>query len=135
MAFSEKFIRRPIMTILLTVSLLLGGLVAYTQLPISDLPSVDYPVITVTAVYPGASPELMASAVASPLEEECMQIPGLQTIFSNNQPGITTISLTFNLDKDVDLAAPDVQAAITRAQANLPDLPSPPTYDKFNPSD
>lgn len=123
------------MTILLTVSLLLGGLVAYTQLPISDLPSVDYPVITVTAVYPGASPELMASAVASPLEEECMQIPGLQTIFSDNKPGITTISLTFNLDKDVDLAAPDVQAAITRAQANLPDLPSPPIYDKFNPSD
>ncbi len=135
MAFSEKFIRRPIMTVLLTVTLLLGGLVAYTQLPISDLPSVDYPVITITAVYPGASPELMASAVASPLEEECMQIPGLQTIFSDNKPGITTISLTFELDKNVDLAAPDVQAAITRAQANLPDLPSPPTYDKFNPSD
>jgi len=135
MAFSEKFIRRPIMTVLLTVTLLLGGLVAYTQLPISDLPSVDYPVITITAVYPGASPELMASAVASPLEEECMQIPGLQTIFSDNKPGISTISLTFDLDKNVDLAAPDVQAAITRAQANLPDLPSPPTYDKFNPSD
>lgn len=135
MAFSEKFIRRPIMTVLLTVSLLLGGLVAYTQLPISDLPTVDYPVITITAVYPGASPELMASAVASPLEEECMQIPGLQTIFSDNKPGISTISLTFELDKNVDLAAPDVQAAITRAQANLPDLPSPPTYDKFNPSD
>ncbi|MDP8237333.1 MAG: efflux RND transporter permease subunit [Candidatus Erginobacter occultus] len=135
MAFSEKFIRRPIMTVLLTVTLLLGGLVAYTQLPISDLPTVDYPVITITAVYPGASPELMASAVASPLEEECMQIPGLQTIFSDNKPGITTISLTFELDKNVDLAAPDVQAAITRAQANLPDLPSPPTYDKFNPSD
>ncbi len=135
MAFSERFIRRPVMTVLLTVSLLLGGLVAYTQLPISDLPAVDYPVITITAVYPGASPELMASAVASPLEEECMQIPGLQTIFSDNKPGITTVSLTFDLDKDVDLAAPDVQAAITRAQANLPPLPMPPTYDKFNPSD
>lgn len=135
MAFSEKFIRRPVMTVLLTVSLLLGGLVAYTQLPISDLPSVDCPVITITAVYPGASPELMASAVAAPLEQECMQISGLQTIFSDNKPGVTTISLTFDLDKDVDLAAPDVQAAISRAQGNLPDLPSPPTYDKFNPSD
>ncbi len=135
MAFSERFIRRPVMTVLLTVSLLLGGLVAYTQLPISDLPAVDYPVITITALYPGASPELMASAVAAPLEEECMQIPGLQTIFSDNKPGITTVSLTFNLDKDVDLAAPDVQAAITRAQANLPPLPMPPIYDKFNPSD
>ena len=135
MAFSEKFIRRPVMTVLITISLLLGGFVAYTQLPISDLPSVDYPVITITALYPGASPELMASAVASPLEEECMQIPGLQTIFSDNKPGITTISLTFDLDKDVDLAAPDVQAAITRAQGNLPPLPMPPIYDKFNPSD
>ncbi|MFH1039014.1 MAG: efflux RND transporter permease subunit [PVC group bacterium] len=135
MAFSEKFIRRPIMTILIVVTLLLGGLVAYTQLPVSDLPSVDYPVITITATYPGASPELMASSVASPLEDECMQIPGLQTIISDNQAGITTITLSFELDKNVDLAAPDVQAAITRAQANLPTLPQPPTYDKNNPAD
>ncbi|MDP8215084.1 MAG: efflux RND transporter permease subunit [Candidatus Euphemobacter frigidus] len=135
MAFSEKFIRRPIMTILIMVTLLLGGLVAYTQLPVSDLPSVDYPVMTITVSYPGASPELMASSCASPIEDECMQIPGLQTIISDNKSGITTITLSFELDKNVDLAAPDVQAAITRAQANLPSLPQPPTYDKSNPAD
>lgn len=136
MAFSEKFIRRPIMTILIMISLFLGGLVAYTQLPVSDLPSVDYPVMTISVSYPGASPQLMASSCASPLEDECMQIPGLDAIISDNEAGTTTITLSFELDKNVDLAAPDVQAAITRAQANLPgDLPSPPTYDKNNPAD
>jgi hydrophobic/amphiphilic exporter-1 (mainly G- bacteria), HAE1 family len=136
MAFSEKFIRRPIMTVLIMVTLLLGGLVAYTQLPVSDLPSVDYPVMTITVSYPGASPQMMASSCASPLENECMEIPGLDTIISDNTSGVTSITLSFDLDKNVDLAAPDVQAAITRAQANLPgDLPSPPTYDKSNPAD
>ncbi len=136
MGFSEKFIRRPIMTILIVITLLMGGLIAYTQLPVSDLPSVDYPVMTITVVYPGASPELMASSCASPIEDECMEIPGLNTIISDNRAGVTSITLSFELDKNVDLAAPDVQAAITRAQANLPgDLPSPPTYDKSNPAD
>ena len=136
MAFSEKFIRRPIMTILIVMTLLLGGLIAYTQLPVSDLPSVDYPVMTISVSYPGASPELMASSCASPIEDECMEIPGLNTIISDNRAGKTYITLSFELDKNIDLAAPDVQAAITRAQANLPgDLPSPPTYDKSNPAD
>jgi len=133
---SEIFIRRPIMTVLIMVTLLIFGLVAYTQLPVSDLPSVDYPVMTITVIYPGASPQMMASACAAPLENECMQIPGLQTIISDNQPGITTITLSFELDKKIDLAAPDVQAAISRAMSNLPsDLPSPPIYDKSNPAD
>ena len=136
MAFSEKFIRRPIMTILIVVSLLMGGLIAYTQLPVSDLPSVDYPVMTISVSYPGASPQMMASSCASPIEDQCMQIPGLETIISDNKAGTTSITLSFELDKNVDLAAPDVQAAITRATANLPgDLPSPPTYDKNNPAD
>ncbi|MDD4957484.1 MAG: efflux RND transporter permease subunit [Candidatus Omnitrophica bacterium] len=134
--FSERFIRNPIMTILCMVTVLFLGIVSYFKLPVSDLPVVDYPVITVTAVYPGASPDTMASTVASPLENECMQIQGLQSIISNNVDSQTTITLTFDLNRNVDLAAPDVQAAISRAQANLPgDLPQPPSYEKTNPSE
>ncbi|MFC1480134.1 efflux RND transporter permease subunit [Candidatus Omnitrophota bacterium] len=134
--FSEKFIRKPIMTTLCMVTALFLGIASYFELPVSDLPVVDYPVITVTAVYPGSSPETMASTVASPLENECMQIQGLQSIISDNVDGQTTITLTFDLNRSVDLAAPDVQAAISRAQANLPgDLPQPPSYQKTNPSE
>ncbi len=123
------------MTVLIMVSLLIFGVASYTQLPVSDLPSVDYPVMTITVTYPGASPQMMASSCASPLEEECMQIPGLDTILSDNKSNITTITLSFELGKNIDLAAPDVQAAISRAQTNLPsDLPQPPTYDKNNPA-
>jgi HAE1 family hydrophobic/amphiphilic exporter-1 len=136
MIFSENFIRKPIMTTLVMVGLFIFGAVSYFLLPISDLPSVDYPVMTISVVYPGASPATMASAVASPLENECMQIPGLQSVISSNTEGQTQITLTFDLDRNVDLAAPDVQAAISRAQSNLPsDLPQPPTYSKNNPSD
>jgi len=124
------------MTTLCMVTVLFLGIASYFRLPVSDLPVVDYPVITVTAVYPGASPETMASTVASPLENECMQIQGLQSIISDNVDGQTTITLTFDLNRNVDLAAPDVQAAISRAQANLPgDLPQPPSYQKTNPSE
>ena len=134
--FSERFIRNPIMTTLCMVTVLFLGIASYFKLPVSDLPVVDYPVITVTAAYPGASPETMASTVASPLENECMQIQGLQSIISDNVDGQTTITLTFDLNRSVDLAAPDVQAAISRAQANLPgDLPQPPSYQKTNPSE
>ncbi|MDP8298312.1 MAG: efflux RND transporter permease subunit [Candidatus Tantalella remota] len=134
--FSEKFIRKPIMTTLCMVTVLFMGIAAYFKLPVSDLPVVDYPVITITAVYPGSSPTTMASTVASPLENECMQIQGLQSIISDNVDGQSTLTLTFNLDRNVDLAAPDVQAAISRAQANLPgDLPQPPSYEKTNPSE
>ena len=136
MSFSEIFIRRPITTILLTFVLVVFGVVAYFRLPTNSLPTVDYPVIQVSTYYPGASPATMASAVTTPLENEFTQIPGLQTMISDNKSGSSTISLTFSLDRSVDLVAPDVQAAITRATRNLPtDLPSPPTYSKFNPSD
>ena len=136
MTLSEVFIRRPIMTTLVTVVLIVFGVWAYGRLPVNSLPTVDYPVIQVTVFYPGASPGTMASAVALPLENEFTQINGLQSMISDNKLGVSTISLTFSLSRSVDLVAPDVQAAITRAQNNLPkDLPSPPTYKKFNPSD
>ncbi len=136
MSFTEGFIKKPIMTTLLMVLVMIFGVAAFFSLPISDLPVVDSPVITVTVAYPGADPNTMASTVAAPLESQFMQIPGLKSIISTNTDSQTQIMLTFDLDKSVDLAAPDVQAAISRAQANLPtDLPAPPTYTKTNPSD
>lgn len=136
MNFSELFIKKPIMTTLVMVFVLIFGIAAYTTLPISDLPAVDVPVIVVTVMYPGASPDTMASAVAAPLENEFTQIQGLQNMLSDNTEGETTITLTFELNRNVDLAAPDVQAAISRATGNLPtDLPAPPSYQKVNPSD
>ncbi|MFA5094008.1 MAG: efflux RND transporter permease subunit, partial [Candidatus Omnitrophota bacterium] len=124
------------MTTLLMVVVTIFGIFAYFTLPISDLPVVDYPVILVTASYPGASPDTMASAVASPLENQFTQIQGLTSIISNNTEGQSQIILTFDLSRNVDLAAPDVQAAISAAAGDLPtDLPAPPTYQKVNPSD
>ncbi|MEI7436320.1 MAG: efflux RND transporter permease subunit, partial [bacterium] len=120
----------------LTIVMSVCGLWAYFRLPVNSLPTVDYPVIQVMVAYPGASPATMASAVATPLENEFTQISGLQSMISDNRSGSTTIMLTFALHRNVDLIAPDVQAAITRATRNLPnDLPSPPTYQKFNPSE
>jgi len=136
MSFSESFIRKPVMTMLVTVVVLLFGIAAYFKLPISDLPVVDFPVITVSVFYPGASPNTMATTVASPLENEFTQMPGLHSMISDNTESQTNITLTFELDRSVDLAAPDVQAAIQRATANLPtDLPAPPSYQKVNPAD
>jgi len=136
MSFSEIFIRRPIMTVLLTTLMVVGGVWAYLLLPVNSLPTVDYPVIQVSVTYPGASPATMASTIATPLENEFTQINGLESMYSDNKQGVTTITLAFSLNRNVDLLAPDVQAAITRATRNLPtDLPSPPTYQKFNPSD
>ncbi|HPA21533.1 MAG TPA: efflux RND transporter permease subunit [Verrucomicrobiae bacterium] len=136
MNISELFVRKPVMTTLVTAAVTAFGIAAYFSLPISDLPSVDYPVITINVAYPGASPQMMAATVASPLEAQCMQIPGLVSIISDNTEGQTKITLTFDLDRSSDLAAPDVQAAISRAAGNLPpDLPQPPTYNKFNPSE
>ncbi|HRZ86205.1 MAG TPA: efflux RND transporter permease subunit, partial [bacterium] len=124
------------MTTLLSVVVLIFGMASFFTLPISDLPVVDSPVIVVTVAYPGATPNTMASTVASPLEAQFMQIPGLQSVISNNTQGMTQIILTFELNRNVDLAAPDVQAAISRAMGNLPtDLPAPPVYQKTNPSD
>jgi len=136
MNLSERFIRRPVMTVALTVSVILFGVLAYFRLPVSDLPAVDYPVIQVQVNYPGATPETMANNVATPLERQFMQIPGLELVTSNNGQGHTSFVLQFDLDKSLDGAATDVQAAITRATGQLPvDLPSPPTFTKTNPND
>jgi HAE1 family hydrophobic/amphiphilic exporter-1 len=136
MNLSERFIRRPVMTVALTVSVILFGVLAYFQLPVSDLPAVDYPVIQVQVNYPGATPETMANNVATPLERQFMQIPGLELVNSNNTQGHSSFVLQFDLNKSLDGAATDVQAAITRASGQLPiDLPSPPTFTKTNPND
>jgi len=133
---SEVFIRRPVMTVALTVSIVLFGVLAYFRLPVSDLPAIDYPVIQVQVSYPGATPETMANNVATPLERQFMQIPGLELVTSNNGQGHSSFVLQFDLSKSLDGAATDVQAAITRAQGQLPvDLPSPPTFTKTNPND
>jgi HAE1 family hydrophobic/amphiphilic exporter-1 len=136
MNFSEPFVRRPVMTVVLTISAILFGVLAYFTLPVNDLPAVDYPVIQVQVGYPGATPETMANNVATPLERQFMQIPGLELVNSNSGQGHTSFVLQFDLSKSLDAAATDVQAAITQATAKLPvDLPSPPTFSKTNPND
>src|SRR5437763_10396166 len=136
MNLSEPFIRRPVMTAVLTVSAIVFGVLAYFSLPVNDLPAVDYPVIQVNVGYPGATPETMANNVATPLERQFMQIPGLEMVTSNNGQGHSSFVLQFSLSKSLDGAATDVQAAITRATAQLPiDLPSPPTFTKTNPNE
>ena len=136
MTISEPFIRRPIATSLLMLGILIFGLVAYTLLPVAALPSVDFPTITVTAQLPGASPETMASSVATPLEQQFAAITGLDQMTSTSGLGATSITLQFDLDRDIDGAAQDVQTAINAAGGLLPkDLPNPPTYKKVNPAD
>src|SRR5439155_6436865 len=115
---------------------ILFGLLAYTQLPVNDLPAVDYPVIQVTCAYPGANPNTVASTIATPVERQFMQIPGLELVNSKSTQGFCNFILQFALSKSVDAAATDVQAAISRAQGFLPvDLPAPPTFSKNNPND
>src|SRR3989475_13013184 len=133
MHFSRIFIERPIMTTLVTFAILLFGIVGFRALPISALPSVDYPTIQVTAAQPGANPETMASSIATPLERAFSTIAGLRSMSSSNVQGVTTITMQFALDRDIDAAAQDVQAAI--AQAILPPMPRPPSYAKQNPSE
>src|SRR3712207_1658357 len=124
------------MTVVLTVSAVLFGMVAYTQLPVNDLPAGVYPVHSGVCGVPGASPETVASNIATPLERQFMQIPGLELITSKSQQGFCSMTLQFVLSKSIDAAATDVQAAISRAQGNLPvDLPAPPTFTKTNPND
>ena len=124
------------MTVVLTASAILFGVLAYFSLPVNDLPAVDYPVIQVQVNYPGAAPETMANNVATPLERQFMQIPGLELVTSTSGQGHTTFVLQFALSKSVDTAATDVQAAISQASGFLPvDLPSPPTFTKTNPND
>src|SRR5947209_16380128 len=136
MSVSELFIRRPITTLLVTSSILLFGIVAYRVLPVSDLPNIDYPTIQVSAVLPGASPETMASSVATPLEREFSTIAGIQSMNSTNSLGLTSINVQFSLDRKIDDAAQDIQAAISRAGGNLPpSMPRPPSYQKVNPAE
>lgn len=136
MNISELFIRRPVMTVLLTVSVIFFGILAYVSLPVNDLPAVDYPVIQVRVNYPGASPETVANTIATPLERQFMQIQGIELVTSSSSQGSCSITLQFNLNTSIDAAATDVQTAITQAQGNLPpDLPSPPTLRKTNPND
>ena len=131
---TELFIRRPVMTTLIMAGILIFGLVAYRLLPVSDLPAVDYPTISVSASLPGASPETMASSVATPLEKELSTIPGIETMTSTSTQGGTSISLQFALSRNIDAAAQDVQAAISQAQRQLPRDVLPPSFRKVDPS-
>ncbi|MBZ5543041.1 MAG: efflux RND transporter permease subunit [Acidobacteriia bacterium] len=136
MNLAELFIRRPVMTTLVMLAILLFGVVAYRSLPVNDLPNVDYPTIQVMAALPGASPETMAAAVATSLERQFSTIAGLDSMTSTSTLGGTNITLQFNLSRNIDAAAQDVQTAIVQAQGQLPpDMPSPPTYRKVNPAD
>src|SRR5882724_11343236 len=133
---SAPFIRRPIATVLLTAAVALAGIVAFPQLPTAPLPQVDFPTISVSATLPGASPDIMASAVAAPLERQFAHMAGLTEMTSASYLGFTSITLQFDLSRNIDGAARDVQAAINAARANLPsNLPQNPTYRKVNPAD
>jgi HAE1 family hydrophobic/amphiphilic exporter-1 len=136
MRLSEICIRRPVMTTLLMASLLLAGFFGYRQLPIAAIPRIEVPTITVTTQYPGASPDTMAISVAAPLERRFATIAGINSITSNNTEGNSQITLEFDLNRNIDAAALDVQSAISVAMAQLPeDLPTPPAYRKVNPAD
>jgi HAE1 family hydrophobic/amphiphilic exporter-1 len=136
MSFSEPFIRKPVMTVVLTVSVIVFGILSFMKLPVNDLPAVDYPVIEVQASYPGASPDTVANNIATPLERQFMQISGLEMVTSKSTQGHVSMTLQFKLEKSIDAAATDVQTAISQATGSLPvDLPSPPTFSKTNPND
>src|SRR5215813_9352676 len=136
MILSEPFIRRPVGTSLLAIGLFLMGIVAYRFLPVAALPRVDFPVISVSASLPGADPATVASSVAAPLERRLGQISGVTEMTSVSTLGGTSITLQFDLNRNVDSAARDVQAAINAAASDLPiNLPGPPTYRKINPAD
>lgn len=136
MSVPELFIRRPVMTTLVMSGILLFGLISYRYLPVSDLPNVDYPTILVQANLPGASPETMASAVATPLERQFTTIAGIDSMSSVSALGVCQITIQFTLSRNIDAAAQDVQAAIGKAAKQLPaGMPTPPTYNKVNPAD
>ena len=136
MNIAEPFIRRPVMTTLVMVAILLFGILGYRALAVSELPNVDYPTIQVGASLPGASPDTMASAVATPLEKQFSTIAGIDSMTSSSSLGTTSITLQFDLSRNIDGAAQDVQAAIARASSQLPpSMPTPPTYQKVNPAE
>ena len=133
---TDLFIRRPVMTTLLMAGLLVFGIMAYRLLPVSDLPNIDFPTIQVTASLPGASPDTMASAVATPLEKQFSTIAGIDSMTSTSALGTTQITIQFTLERNIDAAAQDVQAAIAAAQPQMPPgMPTPPSYKKVNPAD
>jgi HAE1 family hydrophobic/amphiphilic exporter-1 len=133
---SDLFIFRPVMTTLVMLAILIFGVSSYRNLPVSDLPNVDFPTISVSASLPGASPETMASAVATPLEKQFSTIAGVDSMTSTSAIGSTSVTLQFNLERDIDAAAQDVQAAISAAMGHLPsDMPTPPGFRKVNPAD
>src|SRR5438552_2392724 len=133
---SRLFILRPVATTLLMVGLVLVGLVAFRQLPVSALPQVDYPTIQILTFYPGAGPDVMASSITAPLERQFGQLPGLNQMTSTSAFGCSVIVLQFALDLNIDVAEQEVQAAINAASTFLPrDLPNPPVYSKSNPAD
>jgi len=135
-SLSDPFVRRPIMTTLVMVAILASGLLAYKKLPVSDLPNVDFPTINVSAKLPGANPETMAASVAMPLEKQFSAIAGIDSISSTSSMGSTSITIQFDLARNIDAAAQDVQAAISQAQRDLPsDMPSPPSFQKVNPAE
>src|SRR5262249_33509347 len=132
----ELYIKRPVLTTLLMAAILIFGIMAYQRLPVSDLPNVDFPTIQVQATLPGASPETMASAVATPLEKQFTTIAGIDSMTSSSAQGLTAITIQFSLDPSIDAAAQDVQAAIAKAAPLLPpQMPTPPVYQKVNPAD
>src|SRR5271170_5519818 len=136
MSISAPFIHRPVATTLLTVALGLSGAIAYNFLPVAPLPQVDFPALQVGAGLPGASPETMASSVATPLERQFGRIAGLNEMTSSSSLGSTNVTLQFDLNRNIDAAARDVQASINAARGQLPaNLPTNPTYRKVNPSD
>jgi HAE1 family hydrophobic/amphiphilic exporter-1 len=136
MSLTDPFVRRPIMTTLVMISILGAGLLAYFRLPVSDLPNVDFPTISVSASLPGAEPETMASSVATPLEKQFSTIAGIESMTSTSSLGSTSITIQFELSRNIDAAAQDVQAAISQAQRDLPtDMPAPPSFRKVNPAE
>src|SRR5438874_12921041 len=136
MSISSPFIHRPVATALLTVAVAFAGALAYTLLPVSPLPQVDFPTISVGASLPGASPEIMASAVATPLERQFGRIAGVTEMTSTSSLGSTNITIQFDLNRNIDAAARDVHAAINAARGQLPaNLPNNPSYRKVNPAD
>src|SRR5437016_11964918 len=136
MSISSPFIHRPVATTLLTIAIAVAGVLSYTLLPVSPLPQVDFPTIQVAAALPGASPEIMASSVATPLERQFGRIAGVTEMTSSSNVGSTSVVMQFDLSRDINAAARDVQAAINAARSQLPaSLPNNPTYRKVNPAD
>src|SRR3970040_1245509 len=135
MNLSKVFIERPVATTILVAAIIIFGLIAFRTLPVNELPSVDFPTINVTAELPGANPDVMATTVATPLERQFSQIPGVDSMSSSSTNGRTRITLQFSLNRDIDAAAQDVQTAISQAMRRLPDGVDPPTLRKVNPAD